>query len=109
MTLNEITQLYQIRRLAKEEVVRSFDCGDEDLNDFILNESVRYRQARLAVSYVIEIKGLMMWLDFSVLQMIGSQFQILKARLSSTVSVRKGLLMKNDLKVIRQLKSVDLV
>ncbi|MDE6496404.1 MAG: GNAT family N-acetyltransferase, partial [Duncaniella sp.] len=57
MTLNEITQLYQIRRLAKEEVVRSFDCGDEDLNDFILNESVRYRQARLAVSYVIEIKG----------------------------------------------------
>lgn len=57
MTLNEITQLYQIRRLAKDEGVRSFDCGDEDLNDFILNESVRYRQARLAVSYVIELKG----------------------------------------------------
>lgn len=56
MTTDEIAKKYQIRRLSKNEKVGAFDCGDEDLNDFILNESVVYRQARLAVSYVIETR-----------------------------------------------------
>lgn len=54
MTSEQIASLYQIRRLTKEEKISSFNCGDDDLNDFILNESQLYRQARLAVSYVIE-------------------------------------------------------
>lgn len=45
---------YAIRRLEKEECVQSFDCGDNDLNDFILNESPLYRKALLAVSYIVE-------------------------------------------------------
>lgn len=56
MTAAEIARQYQIRRLRKGETVSSFDCGDDDLNDFILNEAVQYREARLAVTYVIEIK-----------------------------------------------------
>ena len=56
MTASEIAQRYQIRRLEKGETVLSFDCGDRDLNDFILNEAILYRQARLAVTYVIEVK-----------------------------------------------------
>lgn len=56
MTIAEITQKYQIRRLSKRDQVSNFDCGDEDLNDFILNESYYYRQALLAVSYVIEAR-----------------------------------------------------
>ena len=54
MTSEQIAQIYQIRLLDKGEVISSFNCGDEDFNDFILNESQLYRQARLAVSYVIE-------------------------------------------------------
>lgn len=54
MSTEEIASLFQIRKLKKDEIVSSFDCGDEDLNDFILNESQLYRKARLAVSYVIE-------------------------------------------------------
>lgn len=54
MTSEQIALTYQIRRLKKDEPVTSFNCGDEDLNDFILNESQLYRKARLAVSYVIE-------------------------------------------------------
>lgn len=45
--------IYKIRRLQKEEIIKSFNCGDADLNDFILNESVAYRKALLAVSYII--------------------------------------------------------
>ena len=41
---------YNIRRLEKQEIVKSFDCGDADLNDFILNESLLYRKELLAVS-----------------------------------------------------------
>ena len=45
---------YIIRKLGIEEKVKSFDCGDADLNDFILNESNLYRKALLSVSYVFE-------------------------------------------------------
>ncbi len=45
---------YIIRKLEPNEKVKSFDCGDADLNDFILNESGLYRQALLAVTYVFE-------------------------------------------------------
>ncbi len=42
------------RRLDLEDTIKSFDCGDEDLNDFILNDASLYYKARLATSYVIE-------------------------------------------------------
>ena len=45
---------YNIRRLEKQEIVKSFDCGGADLNDFILNESLLYRKELLAVSYAVE-------------------------------------------------------
>ena len=51
------TPAYSIRKLKKGERVGAFDCGDEDLNDFILNESPLYRKALLAVSYVVERDG----------------------------------------------------
>lgn len=43
----------RIYKLGKDENVPSFDCGDEDLNEFILQEAVAYRKALLAVSYVV--------------------------------------------------------
>lgn len=57
MTPEQIAAEFQIRRVDKDETITSFDCGDDDLNDFILNESQHYRAARLAVSYIIERKG----------------------------------------------------
>ena len=35
---------YKVRRLQKDERVKSFNCGDADLNDFILNQSDLYRK-----------------------------------------------------------------
>ena len=45
---------YQIRRLQQGEKIESFDCGDADLNDFIINEAHHYRNALIAVTYVYE-------------------------------------------------------
>ena len=47
---------YKVRRLQKDERVKSFNCGDADLNDFILNQSDLYRKALLAVTYIFEHK-----------------------------------------------------
>ena len=51
-----IETTYEMRKLDTSEKIESFDCGDTDLNDFILNESFLYREALLAVSYVLENK-----------------------------------------------------
>lgn len=44
----------RVRKLSLTEQVTSFDCGDEDLNSFILEEAPLYRKALLAVTYVVE-------------------------------------------------------
>lgn len=46
----------QLRRLGPDDVVARFDCGDEDLNDFILTDAPLYFRVRLATSYVLENK-----------------------------------------------------
>ena len=40
-----IETTYEMRKLDTSEKIESFDCGDTDLNDFILNESFLYREA----------------------------------------------------------------
>ena len=52
MTADEIRAQYRICKLAENERVESFDCGDADLNDFILNDALPYRKEKLAVTYV---------------------------------------------------------
>ena len=47
----------QVRRLEEDERIESFCCGDADLDDFIVNEAPFYRDALLAVSYVMEEDG----------------------------------------------------
>lgn len=56
LTYDELLANYEIRRLQQGETIKSFDCGDADLNDFILNEAHLYRNELIAVSYVFEQK-----------------------------------------------------
>jgi len=48
----------QVRRLDEDERIETFDCGDADLDDFIINEAPMYRDALLAVTYVMEQDGI---------------------------------------------------
>lgn len=54
MTFEEFYNGYGIRKLDSGERVDTFSCGDEDLNDFIINDAPLYRDALLAVTYIIE-------------------------------------------------------
>lgn len=57
MDYAEIKSRYEVRKLSPDEQIKSFNCGDADLNDFILNEAALYRKALLAVTYVFEEKS----------------------------------------------------
>lgn len=46
-----------LRRLGEEDVIAKFDCGDEDLNDFIIGDALLYFKVRLATTYVLEDKS----------------------------------------------------
>ncbi|MBQ8888571.1 MAG: GNAT family N-acetyltransferase [Bacteroidaceae bacterium] len=51
-----LSRNYSIRKLQLGETIKSFDCGDADLNDFIITEAPLYRKALLAVTYVMRHK-----------------------------------------------------
>lgn len=44
---------YDICVLEEDENVKTFSCGDEDLDDFILNESSVYTKAMLSSTHVV--------------------------------------------------------
>lgn len=56
MTREEFQNNCFVRRLNFGDEIKVFDCGDEDLNDFLLNEASLYRNALLSVTYVVEEK-----------------------------------------------------
>lgn len=56
MTREEFQERCTVRRLDIGDSISAFDCNDEDLNDFLLNESTLYRNALLSVTYVVEDK-----------------------------------------------------
>lgn len=41
-------------RLTLDKIIKPFDCGDNDLNDFLKNDSCNYLKDLLAVTYLIE-------------------------------------------------------
>lgn len=54
---NLISKNRRVRKLQDGEVIESFNCGDAELNDFILKKAADYKKSLLAVSYVLEEKG----------------------------------------------------
>lgn len=37
--------------------MKSFDCGDADLNDFLLNDAKLFAEKKIANTYILEDKG----------------------------------------------------
>ena len=40
--------------MTPDHVIGEFDCGNQDLNDFLMNDSKHYQQKLLSVTYVLE-------------------------------------------------------
>lgn len=56
MTRQEFQDRCRVRKLSIGESIVTFDCGDDDLNDFLINEAKNFRDALLSVTYVVEDK-----------------------------------------------------
>lgn len=52
--MSSILQNRRFRQLEEGETVKSFNCGDAELNDFILNRAADYKKSLLSVSYIFE-------------------------------------------------------
>lgn len=56
MQTNNLVTDYRIRKLDFNDKINDFDCGDEDLNDFIVNDAPLYSKELLAITYLLENK-----------------------------------------------------
>lgn len=46
-----------IKRMTTSHTILPFDCGDNDLNDFLIHNAKEYQASLLAVTYLIESAG----------------------------------------------------
>ena len=51
----DIADCVLIRLDPDEENVATFDCGDIDLNNFLLNDAVKYQKERLSVTHILTL------------------------------------------------------
>ena len=47
----------EIGRLTGEYELKTFDCGDADLNGFLLNDAKNYAEKKLAFTFILEDEG----------------------------------------------------
>lgn len=46
-----------IKLLESDCDIKSFNCGDSDLNDFLLNDAKQFSEKRIANTYIVENEG----------------------------------------------------
>ena len=44
---------FKFERLSATSDLNGFNCGDEDLNDFLVSDAINYQTELLAVSYLL--------------------------------------------------------
>ena len=45
---------FTFKQVEENTIIKPFDCGDADLNGFLFDDSKKYLEAMLAVTYILE-------------------------------------------------------
>lgn len=53
MKIEEIKEKYHFENLTEDHDLSEFDCGDDDLNDFLKNDALKQQKSRLNVKKLI--------------------------------------------------------
>lgn len=53
MKIEEIKEKYHFENLTEDHDLSEFDCGDDDLNDFLKNDALKQQKSRLNVTKLI--------------------------------------------------------
>ncbi|MDE5555919.1 MAG: GNAT family N-acetyltransferase [Muribaculaceae bacterium] len=48
---------FTFRQIEADTEIMSFDCGDADLNDFLISDAKDYLRAMMAITYILEDKS----------------------------------------------------
>ena len=57
MKIEEIKEKYHFENLTEDHDLSEFDCGDDDLNDFLKNDALKQQKAKLNVTKLILYEG----------------------------------------------------
>ena len=57
ITLDEFQDNFQYEILKPTDYVETFQCGDEDLDNFIIKESADYTKSLLSITYIVTDKS----------------------------------------------------
>jgi hypothetical protein len=57
MEIKEIKENYYFETLTGEHDLSDFDCGDDDLNEFLKNDALTQQNARLNVTKLVMFDG----------------------------------------------------
>ena len=57
ITLDEFQDNFQYESLKPTDYVETFQCGDEDLDNFIIKESADYTKSLLSITYIVTDKS----------------------------------------------------
>lgn len=45
---------FTFRQIDADTWIKSFDCGDADLNDFLFSDAINYYKSMMALTYLLE-------------------------------------------------------
>lgn len=45
---------FTFRQIEDNTEIKSFDCGDADLNDFLFSDAIKYYKSMMALTYILE-------------------------------------------------------
>ena len=45
---------FTFRQIDADTPIKSFDCGDADLNDFLFSDAINYYTSMMALTYLLE-------------------------------------------------------
>ena len=45
---------FSFRQIDADTEIKSFDCGDADLNDFLFSDAINYFKSMMALTYLLE-------------------------------------------------------
>lgn len=74
-------------RLEEDTIIKPFDCGDVDLNDFLFNKAKKYLKENLATTFIIEDESI----TIAYYSIFNDSLKVEKSKFASNSQLKKFL------------------
>ncbi|MEZ4916328.1 MAG: hypothetical protein R2836_05020 [Chitinophagales bacterium] len=73
-------------RLEEDTIIKPFDCGDVDLNDFLFNKAKKYLKENLATTFIIEDESI----TIAYYSIFNDSLKVEKSKFASNSQLKKS-------------------